>query len=261
MPDQGDATIQPRKLARFGWKKDHPDYRDRKLAIAAPVPTPPVVDLRFGLSCYDQLTTSSCVGNAVAGALQYEQHKRGEPLVIPSRLFLYYNARRYERSTMQDNGSQIRDAIKGLAKIGVCAETMWPFDEESVTHQPGRECYDAAKLEKAIDYAKVPQLLPTIKQTLVAGVPIIFGFTVYSGFESPEVAKTGIVGMPQAGEDPIGGHAVLCVGYSEPAQMFLVRNSWSDEWGGPMVGHFQLPYDYLLNPDLSSDLWCVRRTS
>jgi C1A family cysteine protease len=79
---------------------------------------------------------------------------------------------------------------------------------------------------------------------------------VYSSFETPEVASTGEAPLPQPGEQILGGHAVLAVGYDDTEQRFIVRNSWGTSWGKD--GYFSLPYAYLTNTHLSSDFWTVR---
>ncbi len=95
-----------------------------------------------------------------------------------------------------------------------------------------------------------------MKGCLASGYPFVFGFTVYESFESDQVAQTGHVPMPQAGEQVVGGHAVLAVGYDDSNQWFIVRNSWGPNWG--MQGYFTMPYLYLLDPNLSGDFWMVQ---
>jgi C1A family cysteine protease len=95
-----------------------------------------------------------------------------------------------------------------------------------------------------------------MKGCLASGYPFVFGFTVYDSFESEEVAKTGQLNMPSAGENVVGGHAVLAVGYDDTQNRFIVRNSWGASWA--MKGHFTMPYGYLLDQNLSDDLWTVR---
>ena len=96
-----------------------------------------------------------------------------------------------------------------------------------------------------------------MRSCLAAGFPFVFGFSVYESFESPEVAKTGVVPMPSGNEQLLGGHAVLCVGYDDASARFLVRNSWGTGWG--MAGYFTIPYDYLADRDLSDDFWTLRK--
>ena len=63
---------------------------------------------------------------------------------------------------------------------------------------------------------------------LAPGYPFVFGFSVYESFMSAEVARTGEVPLPPRGEQLIGGHAVLAVGYDDAIQRFIVRNSWGE---------------------------------
>jgi C1A family cysteine protease len=79
---------------------------------------------------------------------------------------------------------------------------------------------------------------------------------VYASFESAAVAKSGVVNMPKSGEQRIGGHAVMAVGYDDSKRTFLVRNSWGKKWG--KKGYFTMPYSYLTSPKLASDFWTVR---
>jgi C1A family cysteine protease len=62
--------------------------------------------------------------------------------------------------------------------------------------------------------------------------------------------------MPQPDEQVLGGHAVLAVGYDDPSQRFIVRNSWGDAWG--QAGYFTMPYAYLTTRGLASDFWTMR---
>src|SRR5262249_61934311 len=66
---------------------------------------------------------------------------------------------------------------------------------------------------------------------LAEGYPFVFGFTVYTKFESQEMARTGVLSMPGPDEDVVGGHAVLAVGYDDASETFIVRNSWGADWG------------------------------
>jgi C1A family cysteine protease len=79
---------------------------------------------------------------------------------------------------------------------------------------------------------------------------------VYDSFQSDAVASSGHVPMPGPDEQVIGGHAVLCLGYDNASQTFLLQNSWGTSWG--MQGFFTMPYAYLSNPDLAGDFWSIR---
>ena len=107
-----------------------------------------------------------------------------------------------------------------------------------------------------LSYQRVNRALSQFKGCLASGYPFVFGFTVYDSFESAQVARTGNVPMPQPAEKVAGGHAVLAVGYDDQKQWFIVRNSWGPHWG--IQGYFTMPYQYLLDENLSDDFWTVR---
>jgi hypothetical protein len=46
-----------------------------------------------------------------------------------------------------------------------------------------------------------------MKQCLAEGYPFVFGFAVFEGFESAQVAKTGHLNLPKPSEKELGGHA------------------------------------------------------
>jgi C1A family cysteine protease len=173
-----------------------------------------------------------------------------------SRLFVYYNERVMEGTVRQDAGASIRDGIKTLVQKGVCTEALWPYDISKYKVKPTAECFYNGATRKVVTYSRIETLLD-MQNCLAAGFPFVFGFSVYDSFESATVAQTGIVNLPAKGEKLLGGHAVLCVGYDNATQRFLVRNSWGTGWG--QQGYFTMPYAYLTNRNLSDDFWTIRK--
>ena len=94
-----------------------------------------------------------------------------------------------------------------------------------------------------------------MKNCLLSGLPVVFGFGVYESFESEEVAKTGIMPIPNKNEKLLGGHAVMAVGYDDEKEHFIIRNSWGLEWGDR--GYFYMPYTFIINQKMCSDFWCI----
>lgn len=270
------ATPQPpgtaRKTARYGWTPDLPDARDHlfsapQIALAA---LPPSADLRAGCPpVYNQGQIGSCTANAIGAAFEFDLIKQGLPAFMPSRLFIYYNERAIEGHVAIDSGAQIRDGVKSVATLGVCAEAEWPYDDTPATsdggpfppgardgERPPDTCYKDALSHRVTTYSRVVRDLDQMRGCLAAGYPFVFGFTVYESFETSAVAKTGVVPMPAPDEQVLGGHAVLAVGYDDSTQTFMVRNSWGTSWG--QAGYFSLPYAYLTTRGLSSDFWTIR---
>jgi C1A family cysteine protease len=258
-----------RRIGRYGWSPDLPDHRDLLYAVppATAVALPPTVDLRPNCPpVYDQGQLGSCTANAIGGAIEFDQIKQKLPEFTPSRLFIYYNERVIEHSVTSDAGAQIRDGIKTVAAKGVCAETSWPYDDTNknpapcpsckYAKKPPKSCYKEALNHKVQLYQRLIPVLNTLKGCLASGYPFVFGFTVYASFESPEVAKTGIVPMPSTNEQVVGGHAVMAVGYDDSTREFIVRNSWGTTWG--IKGYFKMPYAYLMDSNLADDFWTIR---
>jgi C1A family cysteine protease len=246
-----------RKIKRYGWIPDLPDNRDFRFA-APPVTLPPKVDLRPNCPpVYDQGQLGSCTANAIGAAHQFEQMKQdAKGAFAPSRLFIYYNERAIEGTVNQDAGAMIRDGLKSVAQQGVCPETDWPYVITKFTKKPTPKCYKEAKDNQVTSYQSVAQTPNQMKSCLALGYPFVLGFSVYESFESPSVAKTGMVPMPKKGEKMLGGHAVMVVGYDDSQSYFIVRNSWGPGWG--QAGYFMMPYDYFTNPNLASDFWTIR---
>ena len=94
-----------------------------------------------------------------------------------------------------------------------------------------------------------------MKTSLVNGFPFVVGISIYSSFESYNVYATGIIPMPSKYDKLLGGHTVLCCGYDDSKQVWIMRNSWGVNWGDN--GYFYLPYLYLLDSSLSTDLWNI----
>jgi len=248
------------KVSRYGWLPDLPDHRDRLYAAPMEIAgaLPAKADLRAQCPpVYDQGQLGSCTANAIAGAIQFDRMKQMlSPVFTPSRLFIYYNERVIEHSIDSDSGAQIRDGIKSIGKQGDCPETEWPYVIARFKTKPPKKCYADARKYKAVLYQRVTQTLGQLKGCVVSGWPFVFGFTVYEGFESATVAKTGHASLPKSGEQVIGGHAVVGVGYDDAKQWFIIRNSWGGRWG--MAGYFTLPYAYLTDENLASDFWTIR---
>ncbi len=246
-------------IGNYGWAPDLPDHRD--LTYSAPaqflMALPTSVDLTSKCPpVYDQGQLGSCTGNSIAGAIEFEQMKQGMKSFVPSRLFIYYNERVLEHTVNSDSGAQIRDGMKVVAKQGAPPETDWPYDIAKFADKPPAHAFSDAGKNKVMSYQRMNRALSQFKGCLASGYPFVFGFTVYDSFESTTVAQTGHAPMPQANEQVAGGHAVLAVGYDDQNQWFIVRNSWGDSWG--MKGYFTLPYQYLLETNLSDDFWTIR---
>ena len=220
---------------------------------------PPKIDLR--LKCpiiYDQGNLGSCTANALLCLYQYDA-----PKFIGSRLFLYYNERLIDGTVNEDAGSYLETGIYAMKKYGVCKEILWPYNISKFNVKPNGFCYTEALTHQVIEAYQVQPNAYDMKACLNTGEPFVFGFAVFSNFESISVAKTGFVTVPTKNDQFLGGHAVVCVGYDDNLLYngikgyWICRNSWGALWGDR--GYFYLPYKYLEIPNIFSDLWKITK--
>lgn len=238
----------------YGWKPDLEDERDLIYKVGATEHLPDSINLQCYMpEVYDQATIGSCTSQAIAGTIQSIQKREKLPLVMPSRLFIYYNERKMEGTINRDAGAYIRDGFKIIQSTGYPAEELWPYDVTKFMDEPGLDVYRMAAFHTGT-YESVDQTSRAIEHCLASGFPITFGFKVYDNFEGDEIRSTGILGMPTG--NLLGGHAVVCVGYDRTKQMFLVRNSWGADWG--QKGYFWMPYAYMLDKNLCDSFWMFR---
>lgn len=240
---------------KLNWHPGHKDHRDKLFAIHGPtmMSLPEHIDLAPKMSpIRDQGELGSCVGESSNAAVEYVERNDGQdPSFLGSPLFCYYNARVDKN---EDEGAQIRDSIKQLAKLGDAPEKDWAYDEKKVFTKPSAEAYKDALNHKITDYLRLNSL-DEIRQALAAGHPVLIGFTCFDSLMSDEVAKSGVVPMPTNDNYIVGGHAICLVGYDDKKKLLKFKNSWGKSWGDHGYGY--LPYGYI--PQLADDYWVVRK--
>jgi len=264
----------------MGYLRDLPDFRDynadsdgvRKILAKSPrlksakKTAPASVDLRAWCSpIEDQKSLGSCTVHAGVDMLECYQRRAFGRHVDGSRLFLYKATRKLMGWT-GDTGAYLRDTMKAMVMCGVPPEQYWPYVISKFDEEPAAFLYALGDNYEAIKYYRLDPagtppaaVLDTVTTHLAAGLPSMFGFTVYSSIP-PSGDGKGEIPFPKPGEKVEGGHAVLAVGYDNGRKIgsskgaLLIRNSWSAGWGDG--GYGWLPYDYLLK-GLANDFWAL----
>ncbi|MEA2148060.1 MAG: hypothetical protein QOG59_3647 [Solirubrobacteraceae bacterium] len=270
----GLTKVTPRKIKGYGWRPDLPDPRDRifnlEESISLGSALPNKADLGAHMpAIYDQGQLGSCTANGIAACLEYDAIRQGEPAVVPSRLFIYYNERAIEGTVSTDSGAQIRDGIKVAATEGAPPESEWPYsdaDPGPFQKKPPANVYADAVKHEALVYKRIILGGPgaPIRSAVAAGYPVVFGFSVPASFEDGtwDPAHDSLP-VPGPNAQFIGGHCTVITGYDFtrtrfPHHSFKVRNSWGSSWG--MNGHYWMDAGWF-NPGtgLVDDLWVIRK--
>lgn len=258
--------------SRYALAKDLPDSRDYVYSLQRHhlrEPLPPQTDLRrYCPPVQNQGRLVTCTAHAVAAAFCYEQRVQKMRVITPSRLFIFYNERALTHQRSLDCVVHLRDALKAVAKRGVCPESLWPYrvSPRKLKQRPPKGAFETAISHRILEYHRIPSgslkpevFLKHLKRCLADGCPFVFGFIVYDSFEKNKKGtwKTGIMPVPNPKrEQSKGGHAVMAVGYDDRKQAVLVRNSWGPDWG--IGGYFRMPYKLIRDPKFAYDFWTIR---
>ena len=278
----------------MGWIPDLPDFRDYTLEHEEIKPMledmrvgepekaslPSSEDLRTWCSSIEnQLSLGSCTAQAGVGLIEYYERRAFGMHIDASRLFLYKVTRNL-MGLAGDTGAYLRTTMGAMALMGVPPEKYWPYTDRKHPGPAGERTFDAepsaflysfAKSYQAIRYYRLDPpgtplatILQRVKAFVAAGLPSMFGFTVFSSIG--QARSTGKIPFPCPGERIRGGHAIVAVGYDDAMKIrnsicgkettgaLLIRNSWGTGWGDG--GYGWLPYDYILR-GMAKDWWTV----
>lgn len=286
----------------MGWLPDYPSLRDHtishdevtpklkllgqtqsvklmltKVRAAKPAPKlPTAADLRPWCSPIEnQLNLGSCTANAGVALVEYYERRAFGKHIDASRLFLY-KATRNLLKWNGDTGAFLRSTMEAMVLFGVPPEEYWRYVVADFDKEPSAFCYAFAQSYQTLNYYRLDPpgttstaLLSQIKTNLTAGLPLMFGFTVYNSIS--QANATGKIPYPTAGEKIVGGHAVAAVGFddgikirnntpgaAETTGALLIRNSWGMGWG--TGGYGWLPYAYVTS-HLAVDWWSLLKQS
>jgi C1A family cysteine protease len=270
----------------MGWLPDYPDFRDytEEQKMVKPMLTkvgvnkktkltlPASTDLRPWCSPIEnQGSIGSCTAHAGVGMVEYFERRAFGKHIDASRLFLYKTTRNLLHWT-GDTGAFLRSTMGAMALFGLPPEEYWKYIVADYEKEPPAFCYAFAQNYQAIRYYRLDSpgmskttLLTRIKTNITAGLPSMFGFTVFSSYTQGN--STGKIPFPSSGEKIVGGHAVVAVGFNDDVLIknsyvgsvetkgaLMIRNSWGTGWGDN--GYGWLPYEFVLQ-GLAVDWWSL----
>lgn len=246
----------------FGYKQDLPDPRDYKYKAVA-IELPESVDLSADfLPVRNQGDLGACTAFATGAMVEYVRNKQKLKMWSVSTLFTYYTTRQIEGTVDSDSGAYVRDALKSVVNYGVTSEKTWPYDITVFKQNPPEHAWEDALNHQAVVYYRIDPTRENILSCLAEGYPFTFGMKLYQSFVDTQCGFMvhNYLSMPDTGKEKlIGGHCMLAVGYSkwiDGNTYIKVRNSWGTHVG--LRGYHNIPIDYFLDPNLSSDFWTIR---
>lgn len=209
----------------------------------------------------DQGATGECTGfgwSAVAYSYLSQDvrneliSKYGSDLLSPQ--FVYYHERLLEGTLGQDSGAYVVDGGNVLRDVGICPESLYPFNPVTMNDKPSQKAEDAAKQFRIKDVYRGTGI-DDIKAALNNGNPVNIGVAVYESFESYDVANFGgIIPIPDKQKEKLLGYHDMTIFKSDDFhQQVKLINSWGSDWGDH--GWCYLSYDYINDPELCTDIY------
>eukprot|EP00696_Hemimastix_kukwesjijk_P013845 gnl/Hemi2/27673_TR9152_c0_g4_i1.p1 gnl/Hemi2/27673_TR9152_c0_g4~~gnl/Hemi2/27673_TR9152_c0_g4_i1.p1 ORF type:complete len:257 (-),score=60.50 gnl/Hemi2/27673_TR9152_c0_g4_i1:115-885(-) len=200
-------------------------------------------------SVENQGNVNSCTANALAGCIEYLEKRINDNPIDVSRLFIYYNERNLENCVGSDDGAAMKDGITSLQTIGVCEESIWPYNQAEVSERPSDEAFAEAANRTIESAHRLKTSRACLQGCLADGYPFVFGLQLFESFPQ---TQDGNISMPDEGvENHLGGHAMCCVGYDNHREVYIVRNSWGPHWADG--GYCYVPFAYMEDPKYMCD--------
>lgn len=199
------------------------------------------------------------------------------------RVFVTYSDEMKPLETVRiaDDGLiTLRSAYHIARHRGFASEFSWPYLSSLVNVYPSeyhrtkalssakriqylrvpntREMYNAEnstnfhEVIKNIDSTTLNSKVLEICTALAEGHVICVGIPLYNS-QIATMETSNSFTIPDVGESPIGGHAVLLVGYDASQGVFLLQNTWGKDVG--MKGYFSISMLYIVL--LGWDFWTV----
>jgi C1A family cysteine protease len=233
---------------------------DVKLMPGQPSDTPEVfLDGCLG-PVRDQGDRGTCVAHAVTAMAECREKVRTGKVTGLSEQFLYWLCKMNDGDAQQA-GTWQRVAIPLVVEIGICRESVWPYNPASIAGNESQgpppdadQAYEDAASHRSMR-GVVHQTfdLDGLRERLKEGFPVAISVPVFSNWDAYTVEQQGHIPMPPPGEQPTAGHAMLLVGYGFDDGFLgggyvIVRNSWGTEWAAesPIApGYGTLPFSFV----------------
>jgi len=159
-----------------------------------------------------------------------------------SVMYSYVRSRQLENTYSSDPkvGAWVVTAMRFAHGWGAPPESAWPYDGDA-SHWPPTEPPGVDELARKMRVGAYQRVrsLDECRICLASQHPVQIAIRATSQWFS---APSGVIEFPTGGDDFVGSHSVLVVGYDDGAERLKIMNSWGEHWGDHGYGY--LPYDY-----------------
>jgi hypothetical protein len=193
---------------------------------------PPRVDLSSAFPAphaAGQGKQGSCVGWAIAYALKsylerVERHWEFSDTTVFSPAYIYNSAKEPGTCTV---GTYYTKALKFVQENGAARWSAFPYDVGDCARAASSEERQQALPFRIASYATVNTTdITEVKAHVASGEPVLIGMWVDREFQNlcSNCVYQGVR------SNPLGGHALVVVGYDDDKGAFKIINSWGSLW-------------------------------
>ena len=173
-----------------------------------------------------------------------------------SRLRNYWEARLIENNIGTQDPIMIESSLLAIKRRGLCDENYWEYIPENISVQPDLESdYRAFNYSSKYNYNKLSYDVNLIKFELYNGRPVILAIAL---FEDYDKSPHGLITIPEniTGNNVIGWHTLLLIGYKQNKRCFIFQNSFGSGWKNNGIGYIE--YEYILDERLCGDIYSLK---
>lgn len=158
-----------------------------------------------------------------------------------------------------DQGSNYREMLHVLGTKGICSESLYPYTTVNLQSPPTLEAIDDAERHRVLKALQIPLSTSGSDEdklranhrlytsALSQGYPVGIALRLYDNFGDNGPYINRPTAEQKAGE-VTENHGMVIVGYSEKDKFYIVRNSWSADFGDK--GYCYISAAYIDDPEL-----------
>lgn len=153
-------------------------------------------------------------------------------------------------------GTYLKNLVKQAVKQGCCEEEFYPTSidtnvDDNKFPTPSPEAINNSKTNKLNSYAKL-STVNEMKHAIVNNGGCVWATRVYQTYR--DHYNRCFVKPPAKGTEPIGGHAIFCIGYDDNLEQYIEHNKYKGFFilqesygnrGGKGDGLLYVPYQYI----------------